>query len=101
MSEACPYDKPCGLSTAPASACDWSPRQLLARYPRRARWPRRAASFSSLAHWTEVRVADIETALSSHGLLVGVNGELPENCRGVADDSRKVERGELFIAVRG
>jgi len=48
-----------------------------------------------------VRVADIEAALSSHGLLVGVNGELPENCRGVADDSRKVERGELFIAVRG
>ena len=48
-----------------------------------------------------MRVADIEAALSSHGLLVGVNGELPENCRGVADDSRKVERGELFIAVRG
>jgi UDP-N-acetylmuramoyl-L-alanyl-D-glutamate--2,6-diaminopimelate ligase len=48
-----------------------------------------------------VRVADIEAALSSHGLLVGVNGDLPENCRGVSDDSRKVERGELFIAVRG
>jgi len=48
-----------------------------------------------------VRVADIEAALSRHGLLAGVNGELPENCRGVSDDSRKVERGELFIAVRG
>ena len=48
-----------------------------------------------------MRVADIEAALSSHGLLVGVNGDLPENCRGVSDDSRKVERGELFIAVRG
>ena len=48
-----------------------------------------------------MRVADIEAALSSHGLLVGVNGELPENCRGVSDDSRKIERGELFIAVRG
>jgi UDP-N-acetylmuramoyl-L-alanyl-D-glutamate--2,6-diaminopimelate ligase len=48
-----------------------------------------------------VRVADIEAALSSHGLLVGVNGDLPEDCRGVADDSRKVERGEMFIAVRG
>jgi len=48
-----------------------------------------------------VRVSDIEAALSSHGLLVGINGELPENCRGVSDDSRKVERGELFIAVRG
>jgi UDP-N-acetylmuramoyl-L-alanyl-D-glutamate--2,6-diaminopimelate ligase len=48
-----------------------------------------------------VRVADIEAALSSRGLLVGVNGDLPEDCRGVSDDSRKVERGELFIAVRG
>ena len=48
-----------------------------------------------------MRVSDIEAALSSHGLLVGINGELPENCRGVSDDSRKVERGELFIAVRG
>jgi len=48
-----------------------------------------------------VRVSDIEAALSSHGLLAGINGELPENCRGVSDDSRKVERGELFIAVRG
>ena len=48
-----------------------------------------------------MRVADIEAALSSHGLLVGVNGDLPEDCRGVADDSRKVERGEMFIAVRG
>jgi UDP-N-acetylmuramoyl-L-alanyl-D-glutamate--2,6-diaminopimelate ligase len=48
-----------------------------------------------------VRVSDIEGALSSHGLLVGINGDLPENCRGVSDDSRKVERGELFIAVRG
>jgi UDP-N-acetylmuramoyl-L-alanyl-D-glutamate--2,6-diaminopimelate ligase len=48
-----------------------------------------------------VRVSDIEAALSSHGLLVGINGELPENCRGVSDDSRKLERGELFIAVRG
>ena len=48
-----------------------------------------------------MRVADIEAALSSHGLLVGLNGELPENCRGISDDSRKLERGELFIAVRG
>ena len=48
-----------------------------------------------------MRVSDIEGALSSHGLLVGINGDLPENCRGVSDDSRKVERGELFIAVRG
>ena len=48
-----------------------------------------------------MRVADIEAALSSHGLLAGVNGDLPENCRGISDDSRKVERGELFIAVRG
>ena len=48
-----------------------------------------------------MRVSDIEAALSSQGLLAGINGDLPENCRGVSDDSRKVERGELFIAVRG
>jgi UDP-N-acetylmuramoyl-L-alanyl-D-glutamate--2,6-diaminopimelate ligase len=48
-----------------------------------------------------MRVAEIEAALSSHGLLVAIKGDLPENCRGISDDSRKVERGELFIAVRG
>jgi UDP-N-acetylmuramoyl-L-alanyl-D-glutamate--2,6-diaminopimelate ligase len=48
-----------------------------------------------------VRVADIQAALNSQGLLVGINGDVPENCRGVSDDSRMVERDELFIAVRG
>ena len=48
-----------------------------------------------------LRIEDIEAALTAHGLLVGVNGELPEQLRGIADDSRKVERGDLFIAVRG
>jgi UDP-N-acetylmuramoyl-L-alanyl-D-glutamate--2,6-diaminopimelate ligase len=48
-----------------------------------------------------VRVADIQAALSSHGLLAGVAGKLPAESSGISDDSRKVERGDLFIAVRG
>jgi len=34
-------------------------------------------------------------------LLEAVTGKLPDQASGVADDSRKVKRGELFIAVRG
>jgi len=48
-----------------------------------------------------VRVADIKAALTEHGLLVGVNGELPPELSGISDDSRTVARGDLFIAVRG
>jgi UDP-N-acetylmuramoyl-L-alanyl-D-glutamate--2,6-diaminopimelate ligase len=48
-----------------------------------------------------VRVGDIRAALAERGLLVDVKGELPDEVSGVADDSRKVVRGELFIAVRG
>ncbi len=48
-----------------------------------------------------VRVADIRAALTNHGLLVGVHGQLPEESSGISDDSRKVARGDLFIAVRG
>ena len=48
-----------------------------------------------------VRVADINAALSERGLLVGVHGKLPAEASGISDDSRKVQRGDLFIAVRG
>ena len=48
-----------------------------------------------------VRVAEIEAALSRHGLLVSVKGELPPEPAGISDDSRTVARGDLFIAVRG
>jgi len=48
-----------------------------------------------------VRVEDIKIALAARDLLVETVGELPTNLNGIADDSRKVERGNLFIAVRG
>ncbi len=48
-----------------------------------------------------VRVADIEAALKEHGLLSGVNGVLPAETGGIVDDTRKLSRGDLFIAVRG
>ena len=48
-----------------------------------------------------MRVEDIKDALAARDLLVATSGELPTNLNGVADDSRKVERGNLFIAVRG
>jgi len=48
-----------------------------------------------------ISVKAIKTALSEHGLLGGVNGELPESASGIADDSRKVEPGYIFIAIRG
>lgn len=48
-----------------------------------------------------VRVADIKAALSERGLLVGVQGKPPSEVSGISDDSRKVQRGDLFVAVRG
>jgi UDP-N-acetylmuramoyl-L-alanyl-D-glutamate--2,6-diaminopimelate ligase len=48
-----------------------------------------------------VRVSEIRSALAERGLLAGVEGKLPDEASGVADDSRKVRHGELFIAVRG
>jgi UDP-N-acetylmuramoyl-L-alanyl-D-glutamate--2,6-diaminopimelate ligase len=48
-----------------------------------------------------VSVADIAAALDRQGLLVEVTGELPSEPVGISDDSRKIERGNLFIAVRG
>jgi UDP-N-acetylmuramoyl-L-alanyl-D-glutamate--2,6-diaminopimelate ligase len=40
-------------------------------------------------------------ALEKEGLLVGLKGEIPESFDGIADDSRLVVPGALFIAVRG
>jgi UDP-N-acetylmuramoyl-L-alanyl-D-glutamate--2,6-diaminopimelate ligase len=40
-------------------------------------------------------------ALESANLLAGVRGRLPDSVEGLADDSRQVERGMMFIAVRG
>ncbi|MEA2705300.1 MAG: UDP-N-acetylmuramoyl-L-alanyl-D-glutamate--2,6-diaminopimelate ligase [Gemmatimonadaceae bacterium] len=48
-----------------------------------------------------VRISEIRSVLAERGLLVGIEGKLPDEASGVADDSRKVKRGELFIAVRG
>ena len=48
-----------------------------------------------------VSVTAMRTALAKRGLLVGVSGEIPEDAGGISDDSRKVARGDLFIAVKG
>jgi UDP-N-acetylmuramoyl-L-alanyl-D-glutamate--2,6-diaminopimelate ligase len=48
-----------------------------------------------------VRVAEIQAALTRHGLLTGVNGTLPTDSTGISDDSRRVASGDLFVAVRG
>jgi len=48
-----------------------------------------------------VSVNAIRAALAERGLLVGVSGAIPDDAAGISDDSRKVSRGDLFIAVRG
>jgi UDP-N-acetylmuramoyl-L-alanyl-D-glutamate--2,6-diaminopimelate ligase len=48
-----------------------------------------------------VSVNAIKTALAERGLLVSASDGIPEEASGISDDSRKVERGDLFIAVRG
>ena len=48
-----------------------------------------------------VSVSEIKAALEARGLLVDVRGDIPSLVSGVADDSRKVERENLFIAVKG
>jgi UDP-N-acetylmuramoyl-L-alanyl-D-glutamate--2,6-diaminopimelate ligase len=48
-----------------------------------------------------VSVEKIKSALASNGLLVSVSGDIPDEVTGISDDSRKTERGDLFIAVRG
>ncbi|MEO8910999.1 MAG: UDP-N-acetylmuramoyl-L-alanyl-D-glutamate--2,6-diaminopimelate ligase [Gemmatimonadaceae bacterium] len=46
-------------------------------------------------------ISEIQSALSKRGLLVGVEGKLPAEATGIADDSRHIQPGDLFIAVRG
>jgi len=46
-------------------------------------------------------LADIRDALHRAGLLVGEFGSLPEFVDAIADDSRVVQHGTLFLAVRG
>jgi UDP-N-acetylmuramoyl-L-alanyl-D-glutamate--2,6-diaminopimelate ligase len=48
-----------------------------------------------------VGLPDIASALAERGLLVRVEGELPAAATGIADDSRRVQPGNLFVAVRG
>jgi UDP-N-acetylmuramoyl-L-alanyl-D-glutamate--2,6-diaminopimelate ligase len=48
-----------------------------------------------------VRISDIRKTLDERGLLASVKGKLPPQASGISDDSRKVQRGDLFIAVRG
>jgi UDP-N-acetylmuramoyl-L-alanyl-D-glutamate--2,6-diaminopimelate ligase len=48
-----------------------------------------------------VSVKAIKTALAERGLLVGLSGEIPDEASGISDDSRKVARGDLFIALKG
>src|SRR5438552_5135529 len=43
----------------------------------------------------------ITAALTAAELLVEVRGKLPDEITSVDDDSRRVERGSLFVAVRG
>ncbi|MBA3656293.1 MAG: UDP-N-acetylmuramoyl-L-alanyl-D-glutamate--2,6-diaminopimelate ligase, partial [Gemmatimonadaceae bacterium] len=40
-------------------------------------------------------------ALEREELLVQVAGSLPEAASGITDDSRRVDRGSLFVAVSG
>jgi UDP-N-acetylmuramoyl-L-alanyl-D-glutamate--2,6-diaminopimelate ligase len=50
---------------------------------------------------TAVRLAEITGALSRAGLLVTTVGALPDTATAIADDSRAVGTGALFVAVRG
>ena len=48
-----------------------------------------------------VALAEVARALDGAGLLLERRGELPDTIVGVADDSRAVRAGTLFVAVRG
>jgi UDP-N-acetylmuramoyl-L-alanyl-D-glutamate--2,6-diaminopimelate ligase len=43
----------------------------------------------------------VREALARAGVLVDVRGAIPETLTDITDDSRRVERGSLFVAVRG
>jgi UDP-N-acetylmuramoyl-L-alanyl-D-glutamate--2,6-diaminopimelate ligase len=46
-------------------------------------------------------LATVTSALEAAGLLVAVRGALPEYVEGITDDSRRVQPGSLFLAVKG
>ncbi|HUQ01886.1 MAG TPA: UDP-N-acetylmuramoyl-L-alanyl-D-glutamate--2,6-diaminopimelate ligase [Kofleriaceae bacterium] len=46
-------------------------------------------------------LADIRIALERAGLLIGQSGTLPASVEAIGDDSRTVQSGSLFLAVRG
>jgi UDP-N-acetylmuramoyl-L-alanyl-D-glutamate--2,6-diaminopimelate ligase len=48
-----------------------------------------------------INVERMRDALEAHGLLVAVRGNLPAQATGISDDSRSIEPGGVFIAVRG
>jgi UDP-N-acetylmuramoyl-L-alanyl-D-glutamate--2,6-diaminopimelate ligase len=48
-----------------------------------------------------VAVSTITDALAAAGLLVSVRGACPPSVTSISDDSRRTERGGLFVAVRG
>jgi UDP-N-acetylmuramoyl-L-alanyl-D-glutamate--2,6-diaminopimelate ligase len=50
---------------------------------------------------SDFAVSDVAAALERAGLLAGTRGTLPARATDIADDSRRVEPGSLFIAVRG
>lgn len=50
---------------------------------------------------TVTSTADLIAALDREKLLLAVHGTMPEQVIGVADDSRVVADGEMFVAIRG
>ncbi|MBC7789306.1 MAG: UDP-N-acetylmuramoyl-L-alanyl-D-glutamate--2,6-diaminopimelate ligase [Anaerolineae bacterium] len=50
---------------------------------------------------TDIAVAPVVSALRAAGLVVEVTGGLPDFVSGITDDSRTVQAGALFVAVRG
>jgi len=46
-------------------------------------------------------LATVAAALEQAGLLVARRGAIPDQARGIADDSRQMQPGGLFVAVRG
>lgn len=50
---------------------------------------------------TGVATAALRDALDAAGLLVAVRGAMPERIQDLTDDSRQVDDGSCFVAVRG
>jgi UDP-N-acetylmuramoyl-tripeptide--D-alanyl-D-alanine ligase len=50
---------------------------------------------------SSIAIDQIAAALEREGLLSGRRGDLPSRVRGIADDSRLLGSGSLFVAVHG